>query len=549
MISQSPSAESKLTLYILMCSLVFGVLFSAAQIRIDHQVEKERFNTNLDALLGYQSGQLALALQQYHSTAIQLIFEGLMLNRSIVSVYVEDDLSGYNQRRGLSAEELVSGPIHTYMVEKTVGLFGNNLAEQRLERVGTLTVWIDERAIHAGFRERAAITVAMEVARNVLLALVLVVILRLRLTRPLRELTDLIKDLDPDNALQAPLASKANLRELQELVHKINSLFASVDVEMQRRRQAERRARELNDKLEDKVRARTQELKNSNSQLQQSFDELQRTQRLLLQAQRMASLGHLAAGIAHEINNPIAVVYSNIASLSEYLTELIELADLYQSVEHSISDSAIRQSLEAMRRTVDLGFVRDDAPDLVKASQSSLERVRNIVAELRTFASQEGQTRQRADLAELMHQAIDELDLQHDEHILLDVMMSGIPKVDCVASQIRLAFRHILDNARDAIDGSGRIEVAAEQVDDKVRVYIKDSGVGMNADDLSCSVNPFFTRKEIGKGTGLGLTVVYNVMSNHSGVLDIESEPGMGTLVTFTLPVTALPGATLSVTS
>nr|WP_246624908.1 ATP-binding protein [Oceanobacter mangrovi] len=253
----------------------------------------------------------------------------------------------------------------------------------------------------------------------------------------------------------------------------------------------------------------------------------------------MASLGHLAAGIAHEINNPVAVVYSNIATLSEYLTELIELADQFQSIESSITDLNIRQVLAGMRRAIDLDFVRSDAPELVLASQHSLERVRNIVAELKTFAIQEGQAKRSADLFELMQQAVVELKLDHDERIRVDIQMAGIPRVDCIAGQVRLAFRHILDNARDAIVGEGRIEIAAAQIDDQVQVVVKDSGTGMDSEVLSCAINPFFTRKEIGKGTGLGLTVAFNVMVNHGGSLDIASQPGRGTTVTFTLPIVA----------
>lgn len=524
------SVESKLTVYVLLFSVLFGILFSAIQVHKDYRDESVRFRQQLDNQLAYQSSQLVLALQQYHNAAIEAIFQGLLLNSAIVAVSVEDLDSGYQVNSGMTEQQIRQDFERLRMPL---------LAAGRERPLGYLTLWLDHSQAHAGFRERAIITAALEVARNAFLALVLILVLKERLTRPLTQLTDRIRELDPARSLTTPLETSLQLHEFDELVAKINTLLLAIDAEMQRRRVAEQKARYLNDKLEEKVKARTQELRDSNSQLQNSLNELQRTQKLLLQAQRMASLGHLAAGIAHEINNPVAVVYSNIATLSEYMTELIELADQYQLVETSISDSAIRQSLVAMRRAIDLDFVREDAPDLVRTSQGSLERVRNIVSELRTFADCEGQAKVAVDLQELMRQAMSELKIDRMNQIRLDIYMEGLPRVNAIPGQMRLVFRNILHNAQEAIEGSGRIEIAAEALDHEIRIVVKDSGIGMSPEDLSCAINPFFTRKEVGKGTGLGLTVAYNIMTNHGGSLEIDSEKGRGTSVCLTLPIDA----------
>jgi two-component system, NtrC family, sensor kinase len=528
------SVESKLTVYVLLFSILFGVLFSAVQIQKDYVDESGRFRQQLDNQLASQSNQLGLALLQYHKAGIEAIFQGLLLNPAVVAVMVRDHNSGYELQAGQSIAE--RNVLESALKEIVTPIPSLNPVTGQYENIGDLIVWLDDHQVHQGFRQRAMITAAFEVARNAFLALVLILVLRERLTRPLTELTKRIRHLDLTAGQRTPLEANLKLHEFNELVNKINSLLEAVDREMQQRREAELKSRYLNDKLEEKVRARTKALRDSNSQLQHSIDELQRTQKLLLQAQRMASLGHLAAGIAHEINNPVAVVYSNIATLSEYLTELIELAEQYQAVENSISDVAIRTSLENMRRAIDLGFVRDDAPELVYTSQQSLERVRNIVSELRTFADCEGQAKVAVNLAELMRQAVAELRLEQKDNIRLDTYMEGLPMVDAIPGQLRLVFHNILDNAQEAIEKSGRIEIAAEQMSDSIRIVVKDSGTGMSAEDLSCAVNPFFTRKEIGKGTGLGLTVAYNIMANHGGSLEIESEPGKGTSVILYLP-------------
>ena len=529
------SVESKLTIYVLLFSILVGVLFSGVQVRKDYVDDNERFYQQLDNQLVYQGRQLGLALQQYHTEAIEVVFEGLLLNPAVVAVTVRDTTSGYELDAGLGKEQRQGMVLeeHRRPVTATDPVTGQDVEN------GVLQLWLDAERVHEGFRERALLTAAIEVARNAFLALVLIVVLKERLTRPLTELTERIRLLDPTSTLHTKLEANLQLHEFDELVTKINSLLQAIDNEMLQRRDAEQKARYLNDKLEEKVKARTQELRDSNSRLQNSLNELQRTQRMLLQAQRMASLGHLAAGIAHEINNPVAVVYSNIATLSEYLTELIELAEQYEAVEVSITDVAIRQSLETMRRAIDINFVRDDAPELVQTSQHSLERVRNIVSELRTFADCEGQSKVAVNLAELMRQAVAELRLDQVSNIRLDTYMEGLPTVDAIPGQLRLVFRNILHNAQEAIVGEGRIEVAAEQSAAGIRIVVKDSGIGMSPDDLSCAINPFFTRKEVGKGTGLGLTVAYNIMANHGGSLEIESERGKGTSVILLLPMDA----------
>ncbi|MCY0966985.1 sensor histidine kinase [Parathalassolituus penaei] len=526
------SVESKLTIYVLLFSILVGVLFSGVQIRKDYVDDHERFHQQLDNQLAYQSRQLGLALQQYHTEAIEAIFEGLLLNPAVVAVTIHDSTSGYELSGGQTADQRRQ----LLFEEQEVPVITIDPMSGAEVQSGVLKLWLDTNRIHQGFRERALVTAAIEVARNAFLALVLIVVLRERLTRPIKELTEHIRQLDPASSLNTKLEANLQLHEFDELVAKINSLLQAIDSEMVQRREAEQKAHYLNDKLEEKVKARTQELRDSNSRLQNSLNELQRTQRMLLQAQRMASLGHLAAGIAHEINNPVAVVYSNIATLSEYLTELIELAEQYQAVEADIADAAIRQSLETMRRAIDIEFVRDDAPELVQTSQQSLERVRNIVSELRTFADCEGQAKVAVNLAELMRQAVAELRLDAVDNIRLDTYMEGLPTVDAIPGQLRLVFRNILHNAQEAIVGNGRIEVAAEEVADGIRIVVKDSGMGMSPEDLSCAINPFFTRKEIGKGTGLGLTVAYNIMANHGGSLEIESEKGKGTSVILLLP-------------
>ncbi|MDP2608119.1 MULTISPECIES: sensor histidine kinase [unclassified Oceanobacter] len=504
-IPQFPSAASKLTGYILICSLVLSVLFSAVQIRIDYLIEKERFQTNLDTLLVYQSDQLALALQQYHNTAVQLIFEGLMLNRSIVSVYVDDDLSGYSQRRGLSADDLKNDLLQPYLLEKTVDLFGNNLVEAHFEKIGSLTVWIDKREIHTEFRERAAMTMALEVVRNLLLVLALVVIFYQRLTRPLGELIRQLQGIVPGCTEQPPVTCQERLCELQALTGKINYLLTSTAAELRRCQQEEQNARQEQQVLEHEMQACNRALKNSKSQLQQRFDELERTQRLLSHSQQMASLGYLVAAITEESNQPLAE-----------------------------SEQQVKQWLASDGR--------DHPPGQLVRLRTNLEQVHRRINELHVLASPE--PRQSLDLAALMQKVVAEQSL--NERINLVIETTPIPGIECVESQVRLAFRQLLANAREALGSEpGKITIRLETVNDTVCVSIRDTGEGMDATAVNSWIHADWGVPE----NGLGLAEVAIVMAYHSGDLTIDSELGVGTQVLLTFPVATLSSSASSAAS
>tara|TARA_B100001109_G_scaffold255886_1_gene262231 strand:+ start:27904 stop:29523 length:1620 start_codon:yes stop_codon:yes gene_type:complete len=532
------SIESKLTLYVLTFSILFGVLFSAVQIGVDYRGENQRYLENTADLLSRQSAPAALSLYNYDQRAMQAILESLLLNPAVVAAVIKEDETSFEIRAGLSEGKLNNPSDAAYYLSQQVPLNEPEVYSRAEKPIGHLQIWIDERLTRQGFEQRAILTLLLDVLRNIVLAAVLIWVFRLRLTTPLKRLMSRLMEIDPNKPQKDSLSVEGSLRhsELDDLVRKMNDLLSAMQQEISQRHSAEQTVRQLNEQLEEKVRARTKALNDTNNQLQNSLDELQRTQDLLLQAQRMASMGHLAAGMAHEINNPIAVVYSNIATLSEYLSELINLADQYQSAESQIADRAIASALQDLRASIDLDFVRSDAPDLVRTSRLSLERVRNIVSDLRTFADSNEIRKENVSLDTLMAEAVRELGLDKSETIHVIQLLSQLPAVNCSNEQVRLVFRHILHNAQDAMADGGTIEIAGEAQQDQVSVMIKDTGSGMSEEDLSCAVNPFFSRKEIGEGTGLGLTVAYNIMHNHGGELEIESEQGKGTLVTLRFP-------------
>ena len=536
MSKHATSIDKKLTLQVILWSVLMGMVFSALQIVIDFKAETENFAVETLAMMKGHQPTASLALYNYDSEAMTTELTSLVEHTGIVGGVIKESSSGYAIHIGenvVTADGLQPGYTKFEVLLTEPRQYGSSG-----RTIGTMTLYADKELMAVGYERRAITIVLVDIVRNFALAALMVLILRSKLTGPMKRLTNKLLNVDLMAPGREPLEVDDSLRhtELDDLASKLNDLLSAITSEMDRRQVAENRVRQLNEQLEEKVVARTQELHESNHHLQVSLDQLQKMQEMLLQAQRMASLGHLAAGMAHEINNPVAVVYSNIATLSEYLTELIELAEEYQLAEEEIMDVSVREALANLRAGIDFSFVRDDAPELIRASKYSLERVRNIVGELRTFADVEVLEKEHLDLTVLMNESIQEIELSALPDLHVVNLMMDVPEVDCVRSQVKLIFSKILENAQEAMPEGGTIEIAAEVEDDSVNVVIKDTGTGMPPEDVASAVNPFFTRKEVGNGTGLGLTVAYNLMLNHGGELKIASEVGKGTIVLLKFP-------------
>lgn len=272
---------------------------------------------------------------------------------------------------------------------------------------------------------------------------------------------------------------------------------------------------------------------------QQLNKRLEEANNQLLQSEKMASIGQLAAGIAHELNNPIGFVHSNLGTLSGYVDDLMTILDAY-------ADAAARQgescpnlkAIEQLREERDFDFVRDDIFKLLSESKDGLSRVRKIVQDLKTFARVGEQEWQEADL----HQGLDSTlnivwnELKYKCQVVKEY--GEIPPVFCLISQLNQVFMNLLVNAGHAIEQKGTITIRTRrQGTDKVCIEIADTGKGIPPENLRRIFEPFFTTKPVGQGTGLGLSVSYNIVQRHQGQLTVDSEPGRGTTFCITLPI------------
>ncbi|MBB3224044.1 ATP-binding protein [Pseudoduganella umbonata] len=267
---------------------------------------------------------------------------------------------------------------------------------------------------------------------------------------------------------------------------------------------------------------------------QQLIGKLREAHEQLLQAEKMASVGQLAAGIAHEINNPIGFVNSNMSSLQGYVGALLQLIDAYDDA--IAGQPALVAQMVPVRQAADLDFLRGDVTALVSESIDGLRRVKEIVQSLREF-SHVGETEwQLADL----HRGLDSTltiaanELKYKVTVVKEY--GNLPLVECRASQLNQVFMNLLVNAVQAITGRGVIRIRTGVQEDWVWIEIADTGAGIAPEHLTRIFEPFFTTKPVGSGTGLGLSLSYGIVNRHGGRIDVHSQPGEGTTFTVWLP-------------
>lgn len=303
---------------------------------------------------------------------------------------------------------------------------------------------------------------------------------------------------------------------------------------------------ELNRNLDSKVRHQTEALRASNSELSRAYDELKSAQSQLIQAEKMASLGQLVAGVAHELNTPASFVHGGLANLEEYLARIMKVLAAYEDA--PISDAERRAHIAALRDDVRLDYLRREAPELLRVCFEGSARINRIVEDLRLFARADSGSRQSIDVRTGIEGALRLLGAQiHQAHIRIERDYGEVPALRADEAQLNRVWINLLANAIDATAGAGepRVRISTRLVGDErsgaVEVVVDDNGSGIDSAVRSRIFEPFFSTKPIGKGTGLGLSIVYGAVKSHGGDIEIDRAEPTGTRVTVRLPITAAP--------
>lgn len=267
----------------------------------------------------------------------------------------------------------------------------------------------------------------------------------------------------------------------------------------------------------------------------------------LLQSEKMASIGQLAAGVAHEINNPMGFIYSNLGTLSEYIEDLTDIlnsyADLDKTVEAGDLDKARLQvqNISAKKQTLDLAYLLDDIGQLIEESREGADRVRKIVLNLKEFSHVDKEEKMPANINNGLESTFNIVwnELKYKADVEKDY--GEIPEVSCYIQELNQVFMNLLVNAAHAIEGHGKIVVRTYCEENSVCIAIADTGKGMSPEVQKRIFEPFYTTKVVGEGTGLGLSIGYGiVVDKHGGQLLVDSSEGKGTTFTIKIPIGAL---------
>jgi signal transduction histidine kinase len=293
------------------------------------------------------------------------------------------------------------------------------------------------------------------------------------------------------------------------------------------------------DHLKSGIRRRLTDIRilKRNMQLQDSINNLESAKRQLIQSEKMASLGQLAAGVAHEINNPVAFIRSNMEVLSEYLKDYKKLHDALKSQlgKHKNLDML---SFDTLCEKVDLAYIDEDSADILTSNIEGLDRIKEIVDNLKGFSHAGDEVIIEMSLSECIQGSLkiagNALNYEHKvENQIPDIC----PRIMGNLGQLQQVFVNLFVNAAYAMDGGGRMTISHTESNERVIVHVKDTGSGMDKDTVKRLFTPFFTTKPVGVGTGLGLSVSYTILEAHDAQITVDSKIGIGTTFNLSFPV------------
>lgn len=339
--------------------------------------------------------------------------------------------------------------------------------------------------------------------------------------------------------LSFALADKINTYRKEMLELQVRELAIS--------QENEKLIREQNVILEQKVRERTEELQESNKSLSLTLSNLKDAQAQLVESEKMASLGQLTAGVAHEINNPINFVTSNVSPLRRDVGILWDIIDQIEMIalDNDLQLEEKQEKIQNIKNINDVDYLKSEINFLLKGIQEGAERTAEIVRSLRIFSRIDEDTLKRADLNECLDSTLVILNPMTKERIRVIKNYHSIPMVECYAGKLNQVFMNILSNAIYAVEkkyngnagGEIKIETKLDEDLSKVIISIMDNGTGIPPEVIGRIFEPFFTTKDVGEGTGLGMSIAYKTIERHNGRIGLQSTVGEGTTFDIHLPI------------
>lgn len=518
----------KLTRNVIVACVVLGFLLNIAQLSVDYINEKEESISFIDQVFSSIENAATLAAYNYDEKAAEEVIKGLLQYESIVQGNISSDTG---ETLAASRKATIRGEGESGSWLYTFRDFEHSLYTQQgssLLKVGKLRVVVDESVFKRDFIRRAVVTLVAGLLRNTLLALLLVFVIHWTLVKRLVVVKQQLERVNPDNPGRSSLTTQtieSMADELDQVVVTVNNLMRSIARQINIRQHAEAEVRQLNDTLAEKVKARTQELESANGELRSTLEELRTTQRNLIESEKLASLGSMVAGVAHEINTPIGVGITASSSLTD---EVSRFSGLYndQKMKRSDLDQFLRSTQE-----------------LSEIILNNLRRSGELVKSFKRVAAD--QTCERC-CPFNVYERIEEVfitlkpELKKTTHNLevlgaRDVVLCNYP--GAFAQVLTILVMNSLMHAYENKTG-GQMQLSYElQSSGELEVVFTDDGCGIEASFCERIFEPFVTTKRGRGGTGLGLHILYNTVTQMlKGSVRCSSELGVGTRFVLTIP-------------
>lgn len=290
-------------------------------------------------------------------------------------------------------------------------------------------------------------------------------------------------------------------------------------------------------KAREELRKANLSLESTNEALHATVANLKAAQEQLVQAEKMASLGQLTAGIAHEINNPINFVTANIQPLKDDMADIIKIIDHYQEIIKKKGLENEFSEIEKNKQGVNVELTKKEINNLLKGIEDGAMRTSEIVKGLRNFSRLDQNVFRKANMNESLESTLTLLHSSYKNRVEIIKQYGDLPEIDCFPGQINQVFMNILSNAIQAIPAEGKIFIKTWHDQNNVKISIKDTGAGMTDEVRKKIFDPFFTTKDVGKGTGLGLSISFGIIQKHNGDIEVFSKPGDGTEFIIRIPI------------
>jgi PAS domain S-box-containing protein len=488
-----------------------------------------------DAMLEGLSGAIALAIQQAdteNTLRENTIFLKTLLNALPFPVYYKDCNcryiginKAYEELIGANSDQILGRCVYDTSVPPHLAEIYDSKDQELLQDPGTQVYETQIRDVNGSMRDVVLHKATFTDSKGQLQGLIGAIL----------DVTDL-KQAEEAFHLQA-VELEQEIAERQVAKESLLAQAYLLEKEINDRRKAQNDLQKMNEQLEKRVQKRTTELFERNHDLQSAYDDLKKMQAQLLQQDKMASIGQLAAGVAHEVNNPVGFIISNLGSLGKYIDKITAFLEVTETL-ISDCDPAIRAAIAQESQKLKIARICKDMPNLINESSDGAQRVRQIVQDMKQFSRVDHAEFAYSDIQEGLESTISIAwnELKYKTNIVKNY--SQLPKVWCNLGQINQVFLNILMNACHAIDVYGEIRISTWEEQGIVKIAISDTGSGIKPETLNHIFEPFFTTKDVGKGTGLGLSIAYDIIVvKHNGLINVESEVGKGSTFTISLPI------------